>query len=90
MKRVGSSWRDLSERYGPWKTVYQRFRRWADDGTWANLKAHVIALAELDHWRGFATRYDKLATHSPATRDLVETLDWLRAIPDHQHPRDRN
>jgi transposase len=34
-------------------------------------------------WRGLATRYDKLLTSYQATVDLVETLDWLRAIPDH-------
>lgn len=27
--RTGVSWRDLPERYGPWKTVYTRFRRYA-------------------------------------------------------------
>ncbi|MEU8327908.1 IS5 family transposase [Micromonospora sp. NPDC048839] len=48
VKRTGSPWRDLPERYGPWKTAYQRFRRWAADGTWASLKSHVIALAERD------------------------------------------
>lgn len=48
VKRTGSPWRDLPDRYGPWKTPYQRFRRWAADGTWARLKAHVVALAELD------------------------------------------
>ncbi len=48
VKRTGSPWRDLPERYGPWKTAYQRFRRWAQDGTWARLKTHVIVLAELD------------------------------------------
>ncbi|MCS3749341.1 transposase [Salinibacter ruber] len=31
--RSGAPWRDLPERYGSWKTVYDRFRRWADDGT---------------------------------------------------------
>ena len=41
------------------------------------------------HWRGLATRYDKLASHYPATLDLVETLDWLRAVPDGHDPRDR-
>ncbi|MFC4129039.1 IS5 family transposase [Hamadaea flava] len=46
--RTGSPWRDLPERYGPWKTAYQRFRRWAADGTWAMLKKQVIALAEAD------------------------------------------
>ncbi|MGW7007962.1 transposase [Streptomyces sp. NPDC054933] len=30
--RTGVSWRDLPERYGPWKTVYTRFRRYALDG----------------------------------------------------------
>jgi transposase len=48
VKRTGSPWRDLPERYGPWKTSYQRFRRWAADGTWARLKDQVIMLAELD------------------------------------------
>ncbi len=41
------------------------------------------------HWRGLATRYDKLAANFRATLDLVETLDWLRAIPDNQDPQDR-
>lgn len=27
--RTGVSWRDLPDRYGPWKTVYTRFRRYA-------------------------------------------------------------
>ncbi len=31
---TGVQWRDLPDRYGPWQTVYERFRRWRDDGTW--------------------------------------------------------
>ncbi|WP_443058098.1 IS5 family transposase [Streptomyces sp. NBC_00820] len=38
---TGAAWRDLPERYGPWKTVYERFRRWSADGTWDRLLAHV-------------------------------------------------
>src|SRR5688572_3892145 len=34
------------------------------------------------HWRGLATRYDKLGNSYQATVDIVETLDWLRAVPD--------
>ncbi|MFJ8713834.1 transposase [Streptomyces violaceus] len=30
--RTGISWRDLPERYGPWQTVYTRFRRYAIGG----------------------------------------------------------
>ena len=32
--RTGAPWRDLPERYGPWQTVYSRFRRWRDAGVW--------------------------------------------------------
>ncbi|NEA39888.1 IS5 family transposase, partial [Streptomyces sp. SID11385] len=38
---TGAAWRDLPERYGPWKTVYERFRHWSADGTWERLLAHV-------------------------------------------------
>jgi transposase len=29
---TGAPWRDLPERYGPWGTVYSRFRRWSQAG----------------------------------------------------------
>ena len=32
--RTGAPWRDLPERYGPWHTVYSRFRRWQQAGIW--------------------------------------------------------
>ena len=43
------------------------------------------------HWRGVATRFDKLGEHYQATLDLVEALDWLRANPDRRlkDPQDR-
>ena len=34
---TGAPWRDLPERYGPWSTVYDRFRRWRIDGTWQQI-----------------------------------------------------
>ena len=35
--KTGVSWRDLPERFGSWKTVYSRFRRWAIAGKWAQI-----------------------------------------------------
>ena len=28
----GAAWRDMPERFGPWSTVYQRFRDWRNRG----------------------------------------------------------
>lgn len=44
--RSGAPWRDLPKRYGSWKTVYDRFRRWAEDGTLEHI-AHQLQ-GELD------------------------------------------
>lgn len=30
--RGGAPWRELPERYGPWQTIYSRFRKWKDMG----------------------------------------------------------
>lgn len=35
--KTGLPWRDLPERFGPWKTVYNRFARWAEKGYWADI-----------------------------------------------------
>ena len=33
--KTGLPWRDLPERFGPWKSVYNRFSNWAKKGHWA-------------------------------------------------------
>jgi transposase len=33
--RAGIPWRDLPERFGPWKNVHTRFCRWAKADVWA-------------------------------------------------------
>ncbi|WP_307840625.1 IS5 family transposase [Streptomyces sp. G44] len=45
--RTGIPWRDLPERYGSWKTIYERHRRWSADGTWGRLLQAVQADADL-------------------------------------------
>ncbi|MBP2184588.1 transposase [Amycolatopsis magusensis] len=41
-ERTGAPWRDLPERYGPWKTAHERLRKWTADGTWDRILEHVI------------------------------------------------
>ena len=53
---TGAPWRDLPERYGPWQTVYDRFNRWREDGTWAKildvflLRLDKAGLIDRDLW----------------------------------------
>ena len=35
--RTGTPWRDLPKCYGNWKTVYNRFSRWAKNGVWQDI-----------------------------------------------------
>ena len=46
---AGVPWRDAPERYGPWQTLYERFARWTDDGTWTRVLQALLAEA---HRRG--------------------------------------
>jgi len=35
--KTGIPWRDLPERFGPWKSVYNRFANWAAKDAWADV-----------------------------------------------------
>lgn len=35
--KTGAPWRDIPERYGSWKTIYNRFARWAKRGAWERI-----------------------------------------------------
>lgn len=43
--KTGSPWRDLSRRFGNWKTIFNRFNEWSKAGKWT---AIFEALAEFD------------------------------------------
>ena len=48
LTRSGAAWRDLPERYGPWTSVYSRFRKWIDDGILDNIFRVLSLEAELE------------------------------------------
>lgn len=35
--KTGMAWRDLPPRFGPWKSVYNRFANWSKKGVWAKV-----------------------------------------------------
>jgi transposase len=44
--RTGIPWRDLPARYGPWNSVYTRWRRWCQRGLWPRLLAVLARNAQ--------------------------------------------
>ena len=44
--RTGVPWRDLPECYGPWSSVYTRYRRWCAAGLFARMLAGLASGAE--------------------------------------------
>lgn len=46
--KTGVQWRDLPERFGNWKTVYNRFHRWAHVGRWEEIFIELRLTVEPD------------------------------------------
>jgi transposase len=47
--RAGIPWRDLPERFGPWKAVHTRFSRWAANGVWEKVFQHLAGEADNEY-----------------------------------------
>jgi transposase len=47
--RAGIPWRDLPERFGPWKAVHTRFSRWAASGVWEKVFQHLAGEADNEY-----------------------------------------
>jgi transposase len=44
LARSGAPWRDLPERFGPWETVYSKFRKWLSE----NLLEKIFDALKID------------------------------------------
>jgi transposase len=56
--RTGCPWRDLPARFGIWKTVYNRHRRWSGDGTWEMILGRLRAGCDEGHGRDWTVAVD--------------------------------
>jgi transposase len=62
--RTGAPWRDLPQRFGPWKSVYTRFRRWTQQGIWARV---LETLAEQQDPESYLIDASIVRAHQDAT-----------------------
>ncbi len=56
--RAGVPWRDLPERFGKWKTVYNRHRRWSGDGTWERILDQLRVGADAEEGEAWTVAID--------------------------------
>jgi transposase len=73
--RSGSPWRDLPERYGPYTTCYNRFRRWTKAGVWDRIMDAIT-----DAYDGDVRMIDGTSVrvhHSAATLKKATRIDVL-------------
>ena len=47
--RSGAGWADISEGYGPWETVYSRFCKWRDGGTFLRIFEALNQDADMEY-----------------------------------------
>jgi transposase len=73
--RSGSPWRDMPERYGPYTTCYNRFRRWTTAGVWDRIMDAIT-----DAYEGDVRMIDGTSVrvhHSAATLKKATRIDVL-------------
>lgn len=47
--RAGVAWRDLPERFGDWKNIHRRHRRWSESGVWEQVFKHLAQDADNEY-----------------------------------------
>ena len=65
----GGRWRNLPKEFGPWQTVYDRFRKWCRTGLWdkilRHLQARKMSSDEID-WELFCIDGSVIRAHQSA------------------------
>jgi len=62
--RTGCPWRDLPERFGNWKTVDNRHRRWSGDGTWEVILGRLRAGCDAEEGQGWTVAGDAMVVRA--------------------------
>jgi transposase len=90
---TGAPWRDLPERFGPWGTVYDRFRRWTREGLWDRILERLQAQRHADgriDWELFCIDGSIVRAHKAAAgarkkkgrRESRRTMPWAAPAAD--------
>jgi transposase len=93
--RSGAQWREMPEQFGPWPTVYGRFRVWRDAGVFTALLEGLIAEAagqgktdlSLVSVDSTTTRAHHDAAGIPVAPEVMEALE--KAVREQEQARQK-
>ena len=85
-RRTGVPWRDLPSDFGPWKTVFNRFDRWAKMGKWQRL-FFALQTDRDDEWHSLDSTINRAHQHLFAS--LVPRLIQQRETREYIEQRRR-
>ena len=78
-RRTGAPWRDLPSDFGPWKTVFNRFDRWASKGIWQRL-FEALCQDHDDEWHSIDSTINRAHQHAAGAKGgLRSTASAARA-----------
>jgi putative transposase len=66
-RRTGAPWRDLPSDFGPWKTVFNRFDRWASKGIWQRL-FETLRQDPDDEWHSIDSTINRAHQHAAGAK----------------------
>ena len=83
---TGAPWEDIPERYGNWKTIYDRYTWWRRNGTWERIR-RVLQLkldqAGLIDWEQWGLDGTIVRAHQVAAGAPHDPVDGLTEPADH-------
>lgn len=79
--RTGAPWRDLPPSFGRWKSVYDRFRAWSDNGLWTVILECLSASARDDEYLMIDSTAMRVHAHgaNPAGGQLAQAMGRSKA-----------
>lgn len=66
-RRTGAPWRDLPAEFGSWKTVFNRFDRWAKRGKWKRL-LEALQTDRDDEWHSLDSTVNRAHQHAAGAK----------------------
>ena len=80
---TGVPWRDLPERFGPWQSVYSRFRAWTKAGEWEDVLKNLIQQDIVDETTLMLDSTTvKVHQHASGAKKGETTRPWDAAVED--------